>query len=178
MAKRRGIIEMKTKHWLMIKYIGVSLLLINDLPAMALPSDKQQKLYIVGDSCIYNYQTGASTFEGHVKVDQGTTHIAADRLTTKNNAKHKIEETVAYGINDLAHYWTLPKLGDPEIHARGMIIKFYPIVSNITLERNVTVNQGENSFQGQLIHYNMGDQTITVPAKKNARAVLIYKPDN
>lgn len=143
----------------------------------ALPTDKMEKVYIVADSGVYNYKTGVNVFEGHVKVDQGSTHITADRLVTKSNKNHQIEEAIAYGILEPAHYWTLPKADDPEIHANAALIKFYPIVSNVTLEENVVITQGENSFQGQLIHYNMNEQTITVPASKNGRAVLVYNPD-
>jgi lipopolysaccharide export system protein LptA len=153
------------------------LLLSHTQYAMALPDDNKEKVYIIADATTYNYKTGVNVFEGHVKVDQGTTHILADRLTTKTNNLHKIQEVTAYGVHKLAHYWTVPKVGEPEIHAHANIIKFYPIDSNVTLEQHVVVTQAENSFRGQLILYNMNDQTITVPASKDGRAVLIYNPD-
>lgn len=161
-----------------LNFLIGSMFMLYALAAQALPTDKQEKVHIVSDTWTYNYKTGSSIFEGNVKVNQGTTHIRAERLTTKSNAQHQIQEAIAYGVKELAHYWTLPAVGDPEIHAIARIIKFYPITSNITLENEVTVTQGENSFQGQLIHYNMNDQTIAVPASKNGRAVVIYNPDD
>lgn len=158
------------------KYFIIFLAIIPIL-CFALPNDNKEKVYIVADTTIYNYKTGKNIFEGHVKVDQGATHITADRLVTKNNAEHKMEEAIAYGINTVAHYWTLPKVGDPEMHAKAKIIKFYPITSNVILENDVTVTQGENNFQGQLVLYNHEDQTITVPPSSNARATLVYNPD-
>lgn len=143
----------------------------------ALPTDNMQKVYIVADSTTYNYKNGINVFEGHVKIDQGTTHITADKLITKSNAQHKIEEAIAYGYQELAHYWTLPKEGEPEMHAKAKIIKYYPIQANITLQQEVYVTQGENSFQGNLIHYNSKDQTVTVPASTSGHAVLVYNPD-
>jgi lipopolysaccharide transport protein LptA len=112
-----------------------------------------------------------------VQIDQGTTHVTADRLTTKTNDKHQIQEAIAYGISDLAHFWTTPAAGEQVVNAHAKIIKFYPITSNATLQGEVTVAQGENNFQGQLIHYNMNDQTIIVPETKNGRAVIVYNPD-
>lgn len=147
------------------------------LNTYALPTDKQQKVHIVADSTNYNYKTGVNVFEGHVKVDQGTTHITAQKLVTKNNSQHKIQEAIAYGLDGLAHYWTLAKIGEPNIHAKAKIIKFYPQQSNVTLERNVIVTQGENHFHGEIILYNREDQTITVPASPSGRAVLVYNPD-
>jgi lipopolysaccharide export system protein LptA len=145
--------------------------------ALALDSDSKEKINIVADSGIYNYKTGVDVFEGHIRIDQGTTHITADRLITKKNNRHVIQEATAFGLLNLAHYWTVPKEGDPELHARAKIIKFYPLESNISLEQSAHVAQGENSFQGDFIHYNSKDQTITVPASKNGRAVLVYNPD-
>lgn len=153
------------------------LLLLITSSIFALPSDKQQKVYIVADSTIYNYKNGLNVFEGHVKIDQGSTHITADKLITKTNAQHKIEEATAYGYQELAHYWTTPKEGEPVMDAKAKIIKYYPLQANITLEQDVHLSQGDNHFQGEIIHYNSNDQTVTVPASTHGRAVLVYNPD-
>jgi lipopolysaccharide export system protein LptA len=146
--------------------------------SLALPSDSRQALHIKADSSIYNYNTGFNIFEGNVIIDQGTTHITADKLVTKSDLKHKISEAIAYGDQQLAHYWTLSKQSEPEIHAYAKVIKFYPAQSNVTLEKQVKVRQGENSFNGELIHYNSNDQTITVPASNKGRSVIVYNPEN
>lgn len=166
------------KHDVVLLLLALTgLLYFYSSETFALEEDNKEKVYIVADSTLYNYKTGVNTFEGNVKVDQGTTHITADRLITKNNKQHKIREAIAYGIKTQAHYWTLPKVGDPEIHAHADIIKFYPQESNAVLEKNVVVTQGENIFQGQLILYNRNEQTITVPASNQGRSVLVYNPD-
>ncbi len=145
--------------------------------AHALPEDRLQRIHITSDSSKYNYKTGTNEFIGNVKADQGSTHLTADRLVTKSNAQHKIQEIIAYGINQRAHYWTKPKITDPEMHAKANIIKYYPQQSNISLEQVAEVKQGENSFQGELIHYNSIDQTITVPKLDKSHALIIYNPD-
>ncbi|MBV9576024.1 MAG: lipopolysaccharide transport periplasmic protein LptA [Gammaproteobacteria bacterium] len=161
------------KNSLLISFIFLSLSSI----AEGLDTDRKQKVNIIADSGIYNYKTGINIYEGHVRIDQGTTHLTADRLITKNNAQHKIQEAIAYGLQTKAHYWTLPNLQEKEIHAWAKIIKFYPTESNATLEKEVFVKQGENSFQGELINYNSKEQTISVPAAQQGRAVLVYNPD-
>ena len=155
-----------------------ALLLAMTTACFALPNDNKEMLHIISDTSNYNYKTSTNEFTGHVVIDQGTTHVTADRVITKSDAQHKIKEAIAYGIHQPAHYWTLPKPGDPEMHAYATVIKFYPIESNVALEQNVTLKQGENSFQGQLIHYNSYDQTIIVPHLKKSQAVLVYNPDN
>lgn len=145
---------------------------------LALPTDSKQVLHINADTTTYNFKTGDKIFVGNVKVDQGTTHIRADKLITKNNQQHVISEVIATSDLGLAHYWTITKNGQPETHAYAKVIKFYPLQSNVTLEKSAKVLQGENSFQGELIHYNSNDQTVTVPRSTTAQAVIVYNPES
>lgn len=143
----------------------------------ALPEDSKMPLLITSDTSTYNYKTGVRTFVGHVKADQGTSHLLADKLITKNNQQNKISAAIAYGYESPAHYWTLPTRDGKEVHAYATIIKLFPLTSTVTLEQNVTITQGENSFHGELIHLNRNEETIIVPATQKGRALLVYNPD-
>lgn len=136
-------------------------------------ADKAALMHIISDSSQYQYKAGETWFEGKVHVDQGSTHLTADRLTTRKNAHNRIEEAIAYGNDQLAHYWTDPKKGEKELHARAKVMKLYPLQSRIILMGDVLVMQGENRFQGQIIVYNIKQQTITVPPTKNGRATFV-----
>jgi len=145
---------------------------------LALPLDRKEKIYIAADTTVYNYKTRMNIFTGHVKVDQGSTHIEADKLITKSNKAHHIQEAIAYGLEKPAHYWTKPKIGEIDIHAHANIIKFYPIDSNVVLEQHVLMTQKDNYFRGEMILYNMTTETITVPEKAAGRATLVYHPNS
>ena len=145
------------------------------LSCFALPSDDKKMIHIFASSSLFNYKTGVTTYEGDVKIDQGSTRLTADKVITENNG-HRITSAIAYGIQRLANYTTLPKEGDPVFHAKAHVIKFYPDTSTVILEGNVIVTQGENSFQGPLIIYNMKDQTVTAPASKAGRATIVIDP--
>lgn len=146
--------------------------------ADALPSDSQQKIHITADTTTYNFKNGTTIFTGHVIADQGTTHLTAEKLITKSNNQHQIQEVIAYGQGKTqAHYLTLPRADQSVLHAIGDVIHYFPITANVTLQNHVTVKQGENSFQGELILYNMNEQTITVPPTPRGRAVLVYNQD-
>ena len=148
------------------------------LPALsfALPEDQMQAMHIVAASSHFNYKTGINSYEGDVKIDQGTTHLTADRLITKNDAHHKMEEATAYGIKNPAIYTTTPKIGDDLLRAKANMIKFYPQQSLVHLEGNVVITQAESSFQGPVIIYNMKNQIVTAPALKNGRATILIQP--
>jgi len=142
----------------------------------ALPGDDQQTMHIDASTSTFNYKTGTNLYEGNVKIDQGTTHLTADRVVTMSNGHHKIEEAIAYGLTQLAEYTTLQKPGDPVLHAKAKIIRFYPAKSLVYLEGDVTVTQGKNTFQGPVITYNMKDQVVVAPPSKTGRATIIIEP--
>jgi lipopolysaccharide export system protein LptA len=143
--------------------------------ALALPADNAEAFHINANSWLMNVKSGLNSYEGDVKVIQGTTHLLADRVTTQKNAQHKIEEAVAYGDTKPAEYWTIPKAGDTTMHAQAKIIKFYPLKSTVILEDNVIVTQGENSFHGPMIVYNIKDQTISAPATPKGRSTIVIE---
>lgn len=146
--------------------------------ALALPSDAQQKIHITADTTTYNFKNGVTVFTGHVLADQGSTHLSAEKLITKSDNHHQIQEVIAYGQGKTqAHYSTLPHPNQAVIHAIGDVIHYFPVTANVRLQDHVTVQQGENSFQGELILYNMNEQTITVPPTPRGRAVLVYNQD-
>ena len=162
-------------EWNKMKYLFVMLWMI---PAIlfALQNDDKAVMHITADSSTYNYKTGVNVYEGHVKIDQGTTHLVADRVVTLRNDKHRIEQAVAYGLTQLAEYTTVPKPGDPVLHAKAKVIKFYPVTSMVYLEGDVSVIQGDNHFEGPLMVYNMKDQIVTAPPSKTGRATITLSP--
>ena len=86
------VLKKITLRGLLIYLLSFSLL------CFALQGDNKEKIHIQSDSTIYNYKTGVKIFEGNVKVDQGSTHITADRLVTKDNHQHQIQEAIAYAL--------------------------------------------------------------------------------
>jgi len=163
----------------MFRALNILFALIFFLPAdiFALSTDAMQNMHIIADSTLFNYKSGFNTYDGNVRIDQGSTRLNADRVTTQNDAHHKMQEATAYGFKKPAHYWTTPKEGDLTFNAQATIIKFYPIKSLVVLEGNVVVTQGNNSFHGPIMYYNIKDQTVTSPQNKNGHATIIIEPD-
>lgn len=159
----------------MRQILKIILLTLAPLSVFALPADSSQPLHVTADSSIFNYKTGMTVYEGNVLIDQGSTHIAADRLITKANAHHKIQRAVAYGLIKPAEYSTVPKPGEALFHASANVIKFFPPLFKIILEGGVIVFQGNNSFHGELIIYNTKDQTVSAPASKGSRTTLVLE---
>lgn len=145
--------------------------------AFAMPSDKSEPLHITSDTSTYNYKTGINVFEGNVKASQGTSHLTADKLITKTNKSRKIQEAIAYGLLQPAHYWTVPGTEKQPVHAHAGIIKYFPLAANVAMHRDAYVTQGKNIFKGQLVLYDIKDEVINVPASTRGRSILVYNPD-
>lgn len=160
----------------MFQILNILFLWLLCFPLYAHPKDGEQKLSVVSDSSVYDYKSGLKTYEGNVQVNQGSTNVAADKLVTKTDAKHKIEEVIAYGIQKPAEYSTLPKNDEPLFRAKAKTIKYNPTTMIVTLEGNVMITQGENSFKGPLIIYNMKEQTVVAPASTSGRATVVIDP--
>jgi lipopolysaccharide export system protein LptA len=156
--------------------VKLILFFIFSASAYALPSDISQPLHILSDTSVYNYKTGMNTFEGHVKVQQGTSFITADKLITKSDSTRKVREAIAYGLLQPAHFWTTPAKNKPTIHARAGIIKYFPIEGNLDMHQNAYVTQGENIFKGEAVTYNMHQEIINVPASTTGQSILVYNP--
>src|SRR5437016_6312557 len=126
--------------------------------ALSLPEDSEQPMHIVADSSLFNYKTGKDIYEGNVRIDQGTSHLTADRVITQKDKQHKIISAIAIGVKTIATFTTIPKAGDLVMHSEAKTITFYPPTSTVILENDVVVTQGENNFHGQHIVYNFKDQ--------------------
>lgn len=153
------------------------ILILLPVLAFAMPTDSKEKLHITSNSSTYNYKTGINTFEGNVKATQGTSHITADKLITKTNGTRNIQEAIAYGLLQPAHYWTTPDKNRLPVHAHAGILKYYPMAANIAMHRDAYVTQGKNVFKGQLVLYNINQQVINVPASTRGRSILVFNPD-
>lgn len=160
----------------MFRSLKLILLLIVSPCIFALPTDTGKPLQITADSSLFNYKTGVNVYTGNVIVIQGSSHLLADRLITKNNAQHKIGVATAYGEKKLAEYITTPKEGDKPLDAKADVITFYPPTSTAVLTGHVIVTQGENNFQGPIIVYNIKDQVVNVPPSKGGQATIIIEP--
>jgi lipopolysaccharide export system protein LptA len=147
----------------------------------ALPSDEKEKLYISAASAQVNRTTGIGVYEGDVKIDRGTTHIIAEKLTTYNNKQNQFTKAVLAGKGDkLAEYNTVPELNKPVLTAKANIIEYYPQKHYVILMGNAIVTQGTNSITGPHLEYDTEKQIMV--SKNNDKATdnrthIVIQPD-
>lgn len=156
------------------RFFVYSLLFSYPLIAFSLDSDKNLPLQIVADEVTINHKIGLTTYQGHVKVTQGSTQLIADQLTTQTNKEEKLTEIIAKGKQ--AIYKTTPEENKPELIAKADTIKYYPLESKVILVGNAQANQEHNFFKAPQIEYNIKQQTIVTPHTKQGVTTITLQP--
>lgn len=152
--------------------------------AAALTSDEQEKLLISSESAEIDRKAGTSTYRTTVKVDNGTTHVTGEALTTYNDKNGRLVEIVVEGSpSEKAHYWTVTELNKPELHAKANLIKYYPQKRYIILIGDANIEQGTDSISGPLLEYDVEKQRLLAKKAPNAqgqsaRTTIVIQPNN
>lgn len=158
-----------------IEWISILLLLV-PLLSFPLASDNQQPAILTADSADLNRQTGFSHFHGHVHFDQGTTHIRSDDGFIQTNQRNQlIKATAISQSNELVHYQTLVKLGNPIIEAKAKTIIWQPLTQKITLIGKASVTQGTNSYSAPHIVYDIVKQHVVSSPSKDGQLIIHFR---
>ncbi len=147
----------------------------------ALDSDQQQQLLISSDTADLNSQTGVGVYTGNVTIDQGTTHVRGDKVTSYS-ANNKITQVVAEGgQKQQARYESVIDPNKPPLIATADTIKFFPDKNYAILLGHAYVQQGANSIAGEHLEYDLTNKilkSITAPSDKAVRTRIVIDPNN
>lgn len=162
-----------------ILILGLSCLPL--LSSADIPSDKTAKMYITSDYAELSKSTGVSIFTGNVKVDRGSTHLTADKLTTYSNQKNQLIKIIAESTgNGLATYETLTAVNKPPLEASAQMIQYDPQKHYVILRGKAFVKQGADSISGPQLEYDITKQLLvskTVTKSNTGRTQIIVQPD-
>lgn len=154
------------------------------LASQALPSDQNQKLFITADSADINSLTGIGVYQGNVVIDQGTTHVSGNTVTT-HSKDNQVYEVIVEGTDDnLAIYKTTTDADKPDLVATAKTIQYYPQRHYAILLQKAHVTQGENSISGEHLEYDTLNKILkslnsgVVDTQKPQRTTIVIEPNN
>jgi lipopolysaccharide export system protein LptA len=147
-----------------------------NINAYSLASDKTKTLYLASDRSQIDYKTGITVFIGHVKLDQGSTHLTGDKLIANLNAQHKIYKVVTFG--NQAKYSTLQHPGEAIFHAEAKTLTYFPDTGQVYLDEKALTFQGNNKISGAHITYNTKKQQGIAKQTKHKRVTMVINPNN
>lgn len=141
----------------------------------ALSTDKQQPAILQADSATINHKTGISVYRGHVKLIQGSTVITADILTTHTSPQDQLQLATAVGVP--ATYSTLPDNTTMVFNASALTINYQVPNQQVDLTGNAKALQGNDSFAGPHIIYDIKQQLVISPPSDQGHTTILIQPN-
>ncbi len=151
----------------------IFILLLSPL-SFALEADKNEPLHINADHVFLNHKTGINTYEGRVKLIQGTSELTADTISVNLDSNNQLKKIIAKGSP--ARYRTLFAKTKPEIIATANIMEYHPQENTLLLIDNAKIVEGKNSFEGSRIEYNIQQKTVISATANQGQIRIILQP--
>jgi lipopolysaccharide export system protein LptA len=144
------------------------------LPALALPTDRDQPLQVAADTASFNEKTGIATYRGAVVIRQGTLEVRADELVLTVDKAGNVTTTVALGKPARYQQQTDPRKG--LVSAEASRIDYDLKTETITLSGQARLKQDGASFQGASIVYAIARQQVEAKGDASNRVQLVLPP--
>lgn len=159
--------------------LALAVVLVNQ-SAPGLSADKEQPILIEADAAVVDDRNGKSTFTGNVTANQGTLHIAADKIEIYS-IDEEITRIVASSegsADRLAHYEQIPDEEEQLVEADARVITYFVKEEKLRLIGNARLRQTEDSsLAGEQIEYFMNRGLVTADSQgdQSTRVKTIYK---
>lgn len=142
----------------------------------ALPEDRSQPIHISADSASINEKTGVTVYSGQVEIVQGSMKIRGDRVELYRTADGDVNRIVSVGKP--AEFEQQPKHSDPVTHAYGLRMEYRIKAQQITIDEQAKVEQGQDTFTGERIVYNMDKAIVDAFSSESGdqRVKMVIQP--
>lgn len=124
---------------------------------VGLPDDREQPIRITADQALRDEKQGFTEYTGNVRMDQGSLHIEADKITIYHIGE-EADKIVAEGAP--AHMQQQPELDKGLMHARANVIEYYKVEDRVHLRENAQVEQDGSTVAGDTIDYFITEQLV------------------
>jgi lipopolysaccharide transport protein LptA len=141
-----------------VSFIGITLLAFASIGVAKPTKQDTEPYYFVADSVTYLSKAHTITYIGHVKVDQGQTHITGNRLVLDLTASNKVTRMVDTGHP--ATYITQLKNRPGLVHAKADKITYDQIHQMVYLDGHAYVDQNHNTIRAAHIRYDKKNGVI------------------
>lgn len=122
-------------------------------------------------------QQHRGVYIGKVEFDQGTTHIRAAKAITEGDSKNQLTKAIIEGNKaEQAHYWTTTDIKKPPMHAFADTIYYLPAEHLIKLIGHARIEQGDNSFSGPHITYDILHHHVISKSDGQGPTTIVFHP--
>jgi lipopolysaccharide transport protein LptA len=144
----------------------------------ALDQDKKQTIYFTAGVIEWEQISHRGTFNGNVSFKQGSTELYASHGTTQGDEHNQFNEVILLGEkNNQAHFLTIPKDNEKEVHAYADKMIYLPQKKLIQLYGNVYVTQGRYHFRAPYLQYDLEKKKLITQSSTTEKTTVIVDPE-
>lgn len=144
--------------------IGLAVLAVVPLQAIALITDSEQPISIEADYAHRDELNATMLYRGEVVIRQGNLLIEAEQVELFSR-DGELEQIISTG--QLARYTQSQSAGQPAIVAEAEQIDYLPGSNSITLLRNATLSRDGTVLKGEKIDYDFDSQSWQASGDEN-----------
>jgi lipopolysaccharide export system protein LptA len=133
------------------------MLLLQAAPAWSLPDDREKPIRITADQAMRDEKQGFTVYSGNVRMDQGSLHIEADKITIFRIVE-EADKIVAEGVP--ARLRQQPNIEEGPVHARAEVIEYYKDEDRVHLKRDARIEREGSIVSGQTIEYFIAEERV------------------
>ncbi|UUM30336.1 lipopolysaccharide transport periplasmic protein LptA [Vibrio japonicus] len=158
-----------------LSHLSLMACLLLSSQAFALSTDQDQPVYIDSDSQQLDMKSNKVTFEGDVKLKQGSINInAAKVIVTRNPNNGSIQRIDAYG--NLATFSQLTDDGKT-LYGEAKEMRYSLADDQLTMKKNAMLAQDDNTIRGAQIRYKISQQKLMADSQsKGDRVTTVLQP--
>ncbi len=137
------------------KFLSIILLILS---SSLIAAENSAPIHIVADTVELDEKTGTSSYSGNVKLTQANLAIDADKISVFTSKKN-LQKIIAVGKPaTFTQIYTEKNL--PPVTAQAKKIDYDAVNNSLTLFDDVQLKQGENTFTGDTIFYDIENNVM------------------
>lgn len=143
---------------------------------LALPTDKDQPIYVVADRASIDENTGKTVYSGEVEISQGSLVLKGDRIELYRDSEGAVDRILSIGKP--AYFEQQPQVDEAITYANGAEIDYQVAAQLMVITDNAQIKQAGDEFTGAKIQYDMNKAQVEAysDGDKNKRVRMVIQP--
>ncbi|KOO05165.1 lipopolysaccharide transport periplasmic protein LptA [Vibrio nereis] len=158
-----------------LSHLSLITCLLLSSQALALSSDQDQPVYIDSDSQQLDMKSNKVTFQGDVKLKQGSININAAKVVVTRNPKNgSIQSIDAFG--NLVTFSQLTDDGKT-LYGEAKEMQYSLAKDQLTMKKSAMLSQDDSTIRGSQIRYKISQQKLIADSQsKGDRVTTVLQP--
>lgn len=129
--------------------------------AQGLKADRDQPVHIEANTVHYYRKAGLCIYTGQVQIDQGSSHLSGDEVTSYFDSQQRLIRLVAKGLP--AHFTTVLDHKLSLLNTSAETITYHIDKGYLEFDGHAYIVQDNDTLKGPLLIYKLAEQSIISP---------------